>query len=351
VDQEARTVPPTIRKETALKTYAKKIGLSGLLVAAALALASCGAADGSMQGMDHGSGEAGASEGADHGAMEGGAQGTSGAVAPDEAGVEVEARVEPASPAPGEPAELAYEVSDAESGEAISEMPVDHERQMHLIAVSRDLDRFQHIHPEPDESGGFAVTTQFPARGAYVLFDEFVRDGRKVLDRREIEVGAGGDAASLSPDLEPKTVDGLTVSLETPEEVRAGEEAAFTYTLRKEDGSPAEDLEPYLGAPAHVAIVSEDTQEFAHTHGEDDASAGGASGSDRHGDEGGADEGKEHAGHGGGQTFGPEISFHHTFERPGAYKVWAQFNHHGKVTTVPFVVEVAETSSGRRVRG
>ena len=44
MDQEARTVPPTIRKETALKTYAKKLGLSGLLVAA-LALASCGAAD------------------------------------------------------------------------------------------------------------------------------------------------------------------------------------------------------------------------------------------------------------------------------------------------------------------
>jgi hypothetical protein len=337
VDQEARTVPPTIRKETALKTYAKKLGLSGLLVAAALALASCGAPDGSMQGMDHGSGETGASEGADHGAMDGGAQGTSGAVAPREAGVEVEARVEPASPAPGEPTELAYRVSDAESGQAISEMPVDHERQMHLIAVSRDLDRFQHIHPEPDESGGFAVTTQFPARGTYVLFDEFVRDGRKVLDRREVEVGAGGGAASLTPDLEPKTVDGLVVSLEAPEEIRAGEEATLTYTVEKGDGTPADDLEPYLGAPAHVAIVSEDTLEFAHTHGEADVSE--EDGSGGHGETEAAEEG-EHADHGGGQTFGPEIGFHHTFEAPGLYKVWAQFNHHGNVSTVPFVVEV-----------
>lgn len=203
-----------------------------------------------------------------------------------------------------------------------------------------DLDRFQHIHPERVESGGFAVTTEFPVQGTYVLFDEFVRDGRKVLDRREIEVGAGGGAASLSPDLEPKTVDGLTVSLEPPEEVRAGEEAAFTYTLQKEDGALAEDLEPYLGAPAHVAIVSEDAREFAHTHGEAGASGGEAPNLEGHGDAGGA-EGGEHAGHGQGQTFGPEISFHHTFERPGAYKVWAQFNHHGKVTTVPFVVEVA----------
>jgi hypothetical protein len=152
-------------------------------------------------------------------------EGASGAVAPAEAGVEIQARVEPASPAPGEPTELAYRVSDAESGEVISELPVDHERQMHLIAVSRDLEQFQHVHPEPDASGDFAVTTQFPTEGTYALFDEFVRDGRKVLDRREVEVGAGGGAASLTPDLEPKTVDGLVVSLEAPEEIRAGEEA------------------------------------------------------------------------------------------------------------------------------
>lgn len=326
-----------------MKTYAKRLGLSGLLVAAALALASCAtAAGGSMQGMDHGSGETGAEERADHGSTDhgsinDGAEGASATATPTEAGVEVQTRVEPASPEPGEPTELAYRVSEAGSGEAISELPLDHERQMHLIAVSRDLELFQHIHPEPDASGEFAVTTEFPAEGTYALFDEFVRDERKVLDRREIEVGADGGAASLSPDLEPKTVDGLTVSLEAPEEIRAGEEAAFTYTLEKEDGTPAADLEPYLGAPAHVAIVSEDTQKFAHTHGEAAGTAGDeASGSGGHGD-----EAEEHADHGEGQTFGPEIGFHHTFENPGFYKIWAEFNHHGNVIAVPFVVEVS----------
>jgi P-type Cu+ transporter len=315
----------------------------GLLVAAVLAVASYATiAGGSMQGMDHGSGESGAEEetdrgATDHGSMNEDAEGASGAVAPAEAGVELQARVEPASPVPGKPTELAYRVSDAESGEVISELPVDHERQMHLIAVSRDLEQFQHVHPEPAANGDFAVTTQFPTEGTYALFDEFVRDGRKVLDRREVEVGAGGGAASLSPDLEPKTVDGLVVSLEAPEEIRAGEEAAFTYTLEKGDGTPADDLEPYLGAPAHVAIVSEDTQEFAHTHGEADVSE--EDGSGGHGETEAAEAG-EHADHGRGQAFGPEIGFHHTFEAPGLYKVWAQFNHHGNVTTVPFVVEV-----------
>ncbi|MCA1718637.1 MAG: hypothetical protein LC781_18050 [Actinobacteria bacterium] len=326
-----------------MKTYTKRLGLVGLLVATVLALASYATvAGGSMQGIDHSPGETGAEEKADHGSMDqgsmnDGAEGASGTVSPVEAGVEIETRVEPASPAPGESTDLTYRVSEAESGEAISELSVDHERQMHLIAVSRDLEQFQHIHPEPGASGDFAVTAAFPAEGTYALFDEFVRDGRKVLDRREVEVGAGGGAASLRPDLETKTVDGLTVSLEAPEEIRAGEEAAFTYTLEKGDGTPADDLEPYLGAPAHVAIVSEDTQEFAHTHGEADALEEGGSGG--HSETEAAEEG-EHADHDGGQNFGPEIGFHHTFETPGLYKVWAQLNHHGDVTTVPFVVEI-----------
>ncbi len=38
--------------------------------------------------------------------------------------------------------------------------------------------------------------------------------------------------------------------------------------------------------------------------------------------------------------FGPQVSFAHTFDRPGLYKIWGQFNDRGNVITVPFVVEV-----------
>lgn len=329
-----------------------RVGLLALLVAVALALASCGAAGsagGGHEDMDHGdAAAAGDTQDEDHGSGghgEHGAAGTMGpAVAPAEAGVEVETRVRPGSPAPGEPVELSYRVSDAGSGEAITELPVDHERQMHLIAVSRDLEEFQHIHPVPGPDGDFAVTAEFPEAGTYVLYDEFKRGEQTVLDRRELEVGGAAEGpgeASLEPDTEPKTVGGLTVSLEAPAQIRAGREATFTYTLEKEDGAPADDLEPYLGAASHVAIVSEDTREFAHTHGED---VGGASdedsGSGGHG-HGGEDVGHGESHGGEGQTFGPQIAFTHTFEEPGAYKIWAQFNHHGEVVDVPFVVEVA----------
>lgn len=41
----------------------------------------------------------------------------------------------------------------------------------------------------------------------------------------------------------------------------------MTFTLMR-DVEPVADLEPYLGAAAHVTIASADTQGFAHTHGE-----------------------------------------------------------------------------------
>jgi hypothetical protein len=322
-----------------MKSHASGLGLAGLLLSGILALAACGAAGGGMGGMDHASNKDGAGQGAEHSTRDQEvAEASGGTPTRDEAGalaaagVEVDLRVEPAAPEPQQPTELAYRVTDADTGEVISKMPVDHERQMHLIAVSRDLEEFQHVHPKRASSGDFTVTTRFPTRGTYVLFDEFVRDGQKVLDRREVAVGGGGGTASLRPDLAPKTVDGLEVSLEAPQEIQSGEEASFTYTLTKEDGAPADDLTPYLGAPAHVAIVSEDTERFAHTHGEAGASS----------EAGHDDGGAEHAGHGmADQAYGPEIGFRHTFKAPGLYKVWAQFNHHGRVVAVPFVLDVS----------
>jgi hypothetical protein len=69
-----------------------------------------------------------------------------------------------------------------------------------------------------------------------------------------------------------------------------------------------------------VAIVSEDTRKFVHTHGEDVASGGIVVGNHGHG--GG------HGDHGEGQTFGPRIGFTHTFREPGLHKIWAECNDH-----------------------
>ena len=191
---------------------------------------------------------------------------------------------------------------------------------MHLVAVSEDLSQFQHLHPEVGPDGTWTVTTTFPETANYVLFDEFVYNGQQVLDRREFMVGeASPTSASLSPDLSAKTEAGLTASLSAPETINAGEDTSFTLQVTR-DGRPVTDLEPYLGAPAHVVIVSSDTRDFAHTHGEVN--------------------GMESMDSPPPSAFGPDISVHHTFPRAGLYKIWFQFGYQGSVITVPYVVEV-----------
>jgi Cu+-exporting ATPase len=317
-----------------LNRYLSSVVLPGLLLAVALPLASCGGSGSTQQGESEPGGHH--MKGMDDGRMPGmnhGSEGMRGMsmepVDPQTVGVRVELTSEPAAPLPGQPVTLRYRVTDPQSGEPLTDLPIDHEQPMHLIAVSKDLEQFQHVHPEvgtDDETYG--VTTEFPEAGTYVLYDEFVRNGQSVLDRRELPVGEASDAkASLAPDLASKVVDGgVSVALLAPQAIRAGEEASFTFILDQGERS-VNDLEPYLGAAAHVAVVSEDTEDFAHVHGKAEQGRG-----EGHEGMGSMDSPPD--------TFGPEVGFHYTFPGAGLYKLWGQFSRGGRVITVPFVVEV-----------
>jgi P-type Cu+ transporter len=138
----------------------------------------------------------------------------------------------------------------------------------------------------------------------------------------------------------------VRVALDGTTNVKAGQEAALRFRLTDAStGAEVSDLQPYLGAPAHVVILSEDAQDFAHTHGEQpgagmDHGATTADGSEATTDEHDATTGGSEQGHAeSSATYGPEIVFHHTFATPGLYKVWGQFQtHDGQVIAADFVV-------------
>ncbi|MGI8651101.1 MAG: copper-translocating P-type ATPase, partial [Rubrobacter sp.] len=301
---------------------------------------------------DHGSGGsstgANASGASGEGAAAGGHgdEGHGGAAAsevePEDAGVSVEFASEPADPEPDEPVELSYTLRDNESGDTITDLPLDHERPMHTILVSTDLEHFSHIHPEAQGDGAYRVETTPPEAGNYNIYTEFINDGEKILDERDLTAGSpAGEAAQLAPDLSPKTVEGTTIALDIPETIRAGEQVRLDFELTDE-GEPVTNLTPYLGAAAHVAIVSEDGEDFAHGHGEATDDGGVATTADTGGN---ADEGHggEHSGgeaHSAAEAFGPGVHVYHTFESPGPYKLWVQFERDDRVVTAPFIVEV-----------
>jgi P-type Cu+ transporter len=232
---------------------------------------------------------------------------------------------------PGVATTLRFNVTDASSGSPVNPV-LAHEKEMHLIAVSRDLGYFAHIHPErTGQTGEYQVTHTFPVPGDYVLYDEFeLAETGDEHHRFDLRVGGSGSpAAQLTPDMSPKQSGDYTARI-VGGPVKAGDHSSFVVTI-EQNGKPVTDLEPYLGAASHVVVLDESAGGFAHVH----AVAGAAEEAPHAGDtEADMEEMSAPP-----ARFGPELSFTHTFEKPGLYKVWSQFSHNGQVQTVSWVVE------------
>lgn len=219
----------------------------------------------------------------------------------------------------GAPVTLAFQVRDP-AGFAARDLVVVHEKLLHLMVVSSDLSRFAHVHPEPGEGGRFTLRHTFPAPGRYVLFHDFTpkSSGLQVVP---VELVVEGDEPPRVPlvvdDRRPKRAGGFDVTL-THDPLVPGAECRMTFTLSR-SGKPVTDLEPFLGAAGHLVMISEDRGSYVHSHPLE-ASAG------------------------------PTVEFRVRFDRTGTYRAWGQFQHQGRVVTVPFTVEVSDQRSTRLER-
>ena len=188
-----------------------------------------------------------------------------------------------------------------------------HEKTLHLFIVSRDLEYFAHVHPEQLKDGSFRLDHPL-ASGEYMLIADFLpEDGTTQMIQRAIIVsktGAGGSAPVEAGFSRPESE--LKVSMKA-ENLVAGKEGRLTFTVTDaKTGAPVTDLEPYLGAPAHMLIVRRDLSDAVHEHPE------------------------EHF------TGGPTVSFHPLIPAAGDYKLWIQFQRQGRVFTFPFDVRAGQ---------
>lgn len=198
-------------------------------------------------------------------------------------------------------------------GKPINDFDLNHEKKMHLIAVSKDLSYYKHLHPEYKGKGLFTVSTQFPSGGDYRLFADFLPTGKeKTVKSYTLTVqGDPAPPAAIEPEGNlTKTVDGNEVTL-TIDHLMAGMELNLTYAFKDAASkTPIKDLQPYLGAVGHVVILDANADQYLHVHPTDEKLAG------------------------------PEAKFMTTFPKSGVYKIWGEFQRNGKVFTVPFVVKV-----------
>ena len=240
---------------------------------------------------------------------------------------------------PGTPISLVFTIKDP-AGAVVKNLEVVHEKELHLVMVLKDLSWFAHEHPRLQRDGTLRLTFTFPHPGEYVLFHDFTPAGvgmQVVPVTLRVEGTRPPPVALVADSTRVKEVDGYTVRIDTGGLVYAGREAVFTYTISRK-GRDVTDLEPYLGAIGHLAIVSEDLKHFVHSHPLGEAHGGRG---DHEDEEHGGGHHNEHAEHGGVAAGSDRsvVSFHARFPEAGLYKSWAQFKHYGRILTVPFVID------------
>jgi hypothetical protein len=191
----------------------------------------------------------------------------------------------------------------------VRQFDVGHDRRMHLIVVRRDLNGFQHLHPEQTADGGWEVPLRLPAAGSYRVFADF---------------SSGGEAHTLGTDLH---VDGSFVARELPHpastvqidsgyEVRLDETGGEVRFTVFNHGQRVRDIEPYLGARGHLVALRQGDLAFLHVHPQSRP------------------------------IEGSDIRFAVEYPSRGRYRLFLQFKLDGKVHTATFTREVGEVGDG-----
>lgn len=261
----------------------------------------------------------------------------------------VDFKSEPSQIQAGTPVMLSFTVKDKQ-GATVKDLPIVHEKPMHLLVVSKDLAEFYHIHPEQQADGSYRVAHVFPNGGDYKLYADFTpKDAAQVVEQIDVKV-AGTERAkvALVPDTSfEKTVEGLKVVMKPSAEIKAGQELTLDFqAFDAKTNKPATDLQNYLGELAHFVVISEDMKDFVHAHPM--AKGEKMDGMKMDGDNQ-ADKGHDHSTIEGETTklSASEVSAHTAFPRAGLYKLWAQFQRGGKVINVPFIVRVPEGNQSK----
>jgi hypothetical protein len=246
---------------------------------------------------------------------------------PEAADFDVRIRTRPSLIKPGETFRLAFNIHHPKSGAAVKDFHIVHDMPFHLFVVSQDLNYFAHVHPRQQADGSFVIETSVPKPGAYFVYSDFFPVGGVPQVAYSSLMTAGYRHDLFSARAEIKRDEVLTKDLERtrfaltlhPREPVAGKKVTLKYQITDlKTGEAVRDLEPYLGAWGHTLILSEDAADYVHSHPTQLI----PDGVDR-----GAIRG------------GSEVSFEAFLPRAGRYRIWSQFQRHGKVITVPFTIE------------
>jgi hypothetical protein len=204
---------------------------------------------------------------------------------------------------------LAFQVLTS-SGRPLLDYTREHEKDLHLIVVRRDLTGFQHVHPRLDRSTGTWSVDVRLTPGVWRVVADLVPagwDGITLAD--DVSVAGDFTPAALPAADRVATVgtDAGTYTVTLEGDTAPGASTVLTTRIEL-DGEPVTDLEPYLGAYGHLVAMRAGDLGYLHVHPEEGPA-------------------------------GPGVDFATAFPEPATYRLFLDFQHRGQVHTAAFTVE------------
>jgi hypothetical protein len=249
----------------------------------------------------------------------------------------------------------------------------DHGHLMHLYAIRQPgMDAVFHLHPTLAAPGDFRLDLPSMPAGTYTLYGDVVHANgfhetlvssltipTDIHVTPNIQMYKNGrprpvnsdDASALAAPVSATPLgrsfrlpDGYTMVWDSPEDLTSNTAYAFRFRLLAPDGSPAPDMQPYMGMAGHAAFVKTDGSVFAHVHPEGSAAMAAVMLANPSAPDSMPDM-PDMTGffHPPGEHPGPDaniVDFPYGFPTPGRYRIFVQMKHNTTVETGVFDAEV-----------
>ncbi len=201
------------------------------------------------------------------------------------------------------------------SGRVVTDFTPEQTMPLHFYLIRADLTGFEHLHPTMAADGTWHIALPALPAGdyrSYVTFTTPDATGKPLSFALSAPLAVPGTATTtpLPPASPTATVDGYTLTLSG--QATAGMSAPLTLQV-SQGGRPVTDLQPYLGAYAHLTAFHAGDLAFAHVH----------------------PQGTANGDHG-----GPALTFDADFPSAGQWRLYVQFQTDGTLHTAAFTVEV-----------
>lgn len=223
----------------------------------------------------------------------------------------------------GSPTDLELDLTDSSTGALVDDLAIHDDALIHLAVIGPD-GTLDHLHPVRTAPGRYVVRLAPTTAGRHGVFAEMERaeGGGHQVARTAIDVAGPAAPAAAAPGPGAREVAGMQVDVAATGAV-AGRPTTITATFAG-GGRPLIDLQGWLGMAGHLMMLgpglagtpdpADPASAFGHVH---DMSAAGPGG-----------------------TYGPTVTFEHTFPAPGRYALWVQVQRNWQVVTVPVTIDV-----------